>query len=303
MSNRPLGLRIVLASAIALAGCSGVAPEAPELAHIGQQADAEVVSGDFESAPLIGSGGACNSTTQWCVTLNQNTNGINYPPASTTDLQLQPANGNTLVRTWEVPVGGATAETQIPYGLTSADTLRIPKFGRYAAVVNLGGTGQNQGKDGNVNTLTQSLVMTPADVDRDGLIHVRFSLAPVLENPNRTDTQQPYFWVTVKNITQGTTLFHTFNFANEANVAWKTSTGGATPVSDRIGFHAIFILAPRRSASATRSRFRPLPRAVSPLATGARCIWTWWAPCCAASASTSARTFAPTPAPIWSTTS
>jgi len=72
-----------------------------------------------------------------------------------------------------------------------------------------------------------------ADVDpADGKVHVRFAIAPVLQNPGHADHQQPYFWVQLRNVTSGTTLFQTFNFANQVGVPWKNDSGGTVQYTD-----------------------------------------------------------------------
>ncbi len=82
------------------------------------------------------------------------------------------------------------------------------------------------GKNKNVNRLVQSATLTPADVDpADGKVHVRFALAPVLENPGHTANQQPYIYITLRNVTRDEVLWSTFNFANQPGVPWKTLGG------------------------------------------------------------------------------
>ncbi len=161
-------------------------------------------NGGFESGDL----------TNWTVNTYIN-NGINYPPASVSDLQLQSGG---IDRTHAA--GGPTL-TQIPNGLTPASSLRYPAYGSWSAVVN------ERGNNHNVNLLTQTHQTSAADVDpADGKIHVRFTIAPVLENPGHLTTQQPYFYVVVTNVTQNTILFSTFNYSNQPSVPWKTDSGG-----------------------------------------------------------------------------
>ncbi len=163
-------------------------------------------NGGFESGNL----------SSWTVSTNTNP-GITYPPASITDLHL--AGGGTarsFART------GATPESQIPAGMSAASTLRYPKYGTYSGVINETGATQN------VNSLFQQMATTAADVDpADSLIHVRFVVAPVLQSPGHANTQQPYYYVQVKNVTQGTTLFSRFNYVNENGVPWQSDSGGA----------------------------------------------------------------------------
>lgn len=85
------------------------------------------------------------------------------------------------------------------------------------------------GMNRNVNVLTQT--MTLAEGDRDPLdnqLHIRWTLAPVLQNPAHTATQQPYFFYVVTNKgptgTGNTVLATDFNFANQTGVPWQTTS-------------------------------------------------------------------------------
>ena len=52
--------------------------------------------------------------------------------------------------------------------------------------------------------MVQQMVASNADVDpADGKVHVRFAVAPVLQNPGHADVEQPYFWVQLRNVTEG----------------------------------------------------------------------------------------------------
>ncbi len=218
------------------AGCGEPAAHEPAASPpIGQSSAANFINGDFETG----------DTSSWTVSLYHNDSpGIIYPPGSKADLQLDSATSqtpNAINRTFAcgttcttTPTASTTTESRIPQGLLSTDSLRFPKYGSFSAVVNLGDNGSAQGRDNNVNSMVQNIFTTQAsDVDpTDGLIHARFVIAPVLENPNHTSVQQPYFWVTIKNLTTGVQLFQTFNFANEAGVPWKTSSGDSTYAND-----------------------------------------------------------------------
>lgn len=102
------------------------------------------------------------------------------------------------------------------------------------------------GKDQNANTLKQTMTTIAADVDpADGKIHVRFALAPVLQNPTHVDTHQPYFFVELKNDTKDAGLFTTFNFANQpaflgkptTRVRWFNTPTGSRSISRRAAAH------------------------------------------------------------------
>ena len=80
---------------------------------------------------------------------------------------------------------------------------------------------------GNANALTQTMTADLGDVDpTDDKVHVRFAIAPVLENPGASHayTEQPYYFVRLENLTRGTTLYQDFNAANQPGVPWKNFT-------------------------------------------------------------------------------
>jgi uncharacterized repeat protein (TIGR01451 family)/MYXO-CTERM domain-containing protein len=119
-----------------------------------------------------------------------------------------------------------------PYSLTppdlvAADSLKMPRFGNKAVVVNeLGPNGTN------TNTLAQTAIVTAADVDAfDGKVHTRIVYAPVIESPNpaHNDDQQPFYFVRIRNATKDTTLATKFAFADQAGVPWQTSSVIANP--------------------------------------------------------------------------
>lgn len=189
----------LLCAALALAACqSSGGSQAPGAA---QSRAAVFVNGDFEDGGLYG----------WTTVTNLNHN-INYPPASRADLLLLDGGVNkTKVLTGD-------AGSILPAGLLATDSLRVPKYGRNAVVVN------ELGSSDNVNSISQTFTVDASDVDpSDGKIHIRFAIAPVLQSGGHPANQQPYFWVTLTNQTKGATLFGTFNFANQTGVPWKTS--------------------------------------------------------------------------------
>ncbi len=105
------------------------------------------------------------------------------------------------------------------------NVVMVPRFGNYAVRVNSDGsntTSPGSGKNNNANTLTQQTTVSSNDVDsRDNKIHVRFAFAPVLENPGHSNSDQPYFYISIKNLTKGNALlYENFNFAGEVGVPW-----------------------------------------------------------------------------------
>ncbi len=119
------------------------------------------------------------------------------------------------------------AQSQLMSGLNVGPPF-FPQFNTTSVVINESVLGLNH----NANSLKQSYVTTNEDIDPlDNKVHLRFALSPVLQNPGHADTQQPYFFVEVRNRTKNTILFGDFNFANQPGVPWKIDSSGATPVT------------------------------------------------------------------------
>ncbi|HEX7604449.1 MAG TPA: hypothetical protein VF316_22675 [Polyangiaceae bacterium] len=117
-------------------------------------------------------------------------------------------------------VAGGGPLTQPDPTLGAGASLRWPRYGNQCAITNQ--TGNNK----NVNALLQSMTVGAADIDSsDGKIHVRFVLAPVLQNPAHTAAQQPYYMVQVTNVTQNKLLYSDFNLSG-AGIAWKSINPG-----------------------------------------------------------------------------
>ena len=167
----------------------------------GQAAHANFVNGGFESG-LSG----------WTVNSHWNYNGLSaVPPTSVGQLNLtsNPSSNGLTVTT-----SGADGNT--------GGALVVPRsgFGSNSARVN--GNQANY----NASSITQTATMVAGDVAPDGNIHMRFALAPVLQNPGHPDAEQPYFYVELTNVTQGTKLFTQFNFANQPGVNWQNYGSG-----------------------------------------------------------------------------
>ena len=119
-----------------------------------------------------------------------------------------------------VPWVAADPAVSVVVGSTVAPNtggaLTTPLFGNKSARV---GDGRTQYRGAQIR---QTATMNVGDIDpADGKVHVRFAVAPVLNAPSHPGNQQPYVFVEVKNITKGTQLFYTFNFANQTGVAWQ----------------------------------------------------------------------------------
>ena len=95
--------------------------------------------------------------------------------------------------------------------------LKYPFSGSASALI--GGSGSLKG-----TSIEQVATMALSDVDPvDGKVHIRFAMAPLLNNPSHPAHQQPFFYVEVINQTKGgTTLFNTFNYSNQPGIPWQS---------------------------------------------------------------------------------
>src|SRR5947199_3536700 len=178
------------------------------------------INGDFENDPI-----GTTPPSGWTLLNYLNANGVSgtasAPPSSFSALNLSGV-GTGVNATYVV---GGTALTQADPDLGTGQTFRFPLYGQRAARLNYKDA-TTYGKNKNANVLKQSMTVGLADVDpTDGQIHVRFAIAPVLENPSHAFNQQPYFYVELLDLTRGTTLYTGFNTAGQAGVPWHTTTG------------------------------------------------------------------------------
>ncbi len=154
------------------------------------------------------------------------------PPTTFANLQLAAGGKDfSFIRTNAAPM------SQLPAGLVAGAGVPLwPRFDLSSAVINEWGAtnppgdGNHQGANQNVNSIKQATVTTSADVDpSDGKVHVRFVLAPILEAAGHVPTQQPYFFVMIRNASRGSAVMSTnFNFANQTGIPWQSQGAGAT---------------------------------------------------------------------------
>jgi len=99
-----------------------------------------------------------------------------------------------------------------------ATLLPVVEYGSYSARVN--------SRDGNnhATRIWQEAALTEADRDpTDNNFYLRFAWAAVLENPGHQPANQPYFHITITNITDNNTvIYNNFNFSNQPNLTWRT---------------------------------------------------------------------------------
>lgn len=197
--------------ALVLAACSG--NPAPATSSSTQSV---WTNGDFES-DAIGTA----PPTGWTRNTYLNPGITDTRPSAQTLASLNLGAGGVALTT---VIGGAT-ESQIDPDIGASGSLRYPKYGQRAAVVN----NTNSGKNKNANSLSQQMTVGLGDVDpTDNKVHVRFAVAPVLENPSHSYTDQPYYFVRLQNVTTGATLYQDFNASGQPGVPWIdfTDTSG-----------------------------------------------------------------------------
>ncbi len=180
---------------------------------VGQSSAAVSINGDFEDG-VVGE----VPPEPWSLTTYLN-------PATTAN----PGEGGFTIQTPQtreglnlVSSGGAELTTTIesvdqpPMDLGAAASLRLCRYGTKCAAV-------NRGEDAySVNSLAQTMTVGPDDVDlMDGTVHVRFAVAPVLQDPDHDETEQPYYFVQLTNLTTSTILYTEFNVAGRPGVPWK----------------------------------------------------------------------------------
>ncbi|HEX7601599.1 MAG TPA: hypothetical protein VF316_08340, partial [Polyangiaceae bacterium] len=213
MATRCLRLGALVLLTLLLACSNAPAPGQHE--HVGEAQSAVFVNGGFEL-------GAANMPPQsWTVQpyLNPNPGGVTIQtPQTRAGLNLA-KGGKPLTTT-------ITGVNQPDPNLGAAASLRWCRYGNQCARVNFHSS-TNYGNGNNVNSLSQTMTIGAGDVDPvDSQVHVRFVIAPVLQNPVHPLNEQPYYFVQLTNVTQNTLLYTDFNLSAQPGVPWKTVNGG-----------------------------------------------------------------------------
>lgn len=95
--------------------------------------------------------------------------------------------------------------------------LPMPGTGKYSAKIN------DENGSNHFNAISQQDTITQADRGSDGKLHVRFSYAAVLEDPQHAPDEQPYFYVLLQDLTSGQTLYSEFTYSNQPGRSFHTS--------------------------------------------------------------------------------
>ncbi len=165
---------------------------------LGSAAQADFTNGDFASGDFTG-------WTQNAYLVPAAGITGTFPPTTEAHLQLTP--------------GGAPMSAVLGPGSAASTGGALSWSGNTARVHN-----EVSGYNRTVSSIEQTITVAAGDVDTDGRVHVRFTAAPVLEDPSHAATEQPYFFIEIKG-PGGVSLFHTYNFAGESGVPWQTSGG------------------------------------------------------------------------------
>lgn len=101
-----------------------------------------------------------------------------------------------------------------------APTIVLPRVGQVTAKLN------DENGGALVTTLVQTDTVTSADIDaNDGVPHIRFAFAPVMDDPSHAPNEQPYFYVSVKNLADNSILFEQFAYSGQAGVNFLNGPG------------------------------------------------------------------------------
>lgn len=121
--------------------------------------------------------------------------GLNLAPGGTASTTLQGAGGDSKVGT----------------------NAMLPFAGGQS--VNINGDTQNK----NANSISQAITLQPSDFSAtDGLLHVRMSYLPVLNDAGHQAQEQAYYFISLVNVTRGTTLYSQFRYSSQVgDVPWR----------------------------------------------------------------------------------
>lgn len=245
-------------------------------------------------ALFVNSGFETGNTSSWAVTTNlvAQSPGVQvYPVTSESQLGLR--------------AGGVLEDERVRRGHAVLAHSSRPLRRRPRALPALRQLGRRRERDGRAVQCQPHHAIVGGDDHRgidpaDGLVHVRFVVLPVLQNPGHSLREQPYYFVSITNTTKGTTLASRFNFSNEAGVPWQSTANG------QVGLHRLAVVRPaalsqRHQHRRRASRPRSSRAAARSRATGVRPSSTASARAFPGSSSTAARPTASRRAATFST--
>ena len=141
--------------------------------------------------------------------------GLNYrlkgnPPFTADSVQI--SNGGSFI----LNVVSNSFDPRAPH-------LVLPRQGNFTAKLNdeIGGR--------HINQISQKDVITEDDRDpSDGKLHIRFTYAAVLNDPNHASYQQPYFHVQLKDLTTAEILYDDIAYSNQPGRLFYTTNFNGT---------------------------------------------------------------------------
>lgn len=148
-----------------------------------------------------------NSFAGWTIDGGTNPGLAGSPPFTGASVQITPGAAGPAA------VIGTMSDPHAP-------TLTLPRVGQYTARLN------DENSGALITTMRQTDTVTAADVDSvDGMPHIRFAFAPVLEDPNHSPEDQPYFYVVVRNLADNSVLFEQFAYSGQPGVNFLPGDG------------------------------------------------------------------------------
>jgi hypothetical protein len=162
-------------------------------------AQAIFTNGGFETGNFTG----------WTKVKGYNNGLKGSPPFSLSSLNVDFTYGTELLSTV-----GAIQDPR------TDNLLPLPGAGKYTAKIN------DENSSSHFNAISQQDLISEADRGSDGKLHVKFSYAAVLEDPQHNPEEQPFFYVLLRDVTNGQILYSEFTYSNQPGRSFHTSTYG-----------------------------------------------------------------------------
>lgn len=162
-------------------------------------AQAIFTNGGFESGDFSG----------WTKVKGYNNGLKGSAPFSLSSLNVDFSYGTELLST--------VGSTQDP---RTDNLLPLPGAGKYTAKIN------DENSSSHFNAISQQDTISSADRGSDGKLHVRFSYAAVLEDPQHSPEEQPFFYVLLRDVSNNQILYSEFTYSNQPGRSFHTSTYG-----------------------------------------------------------------------------
>ena len=111
----------------------------------------------------------------------------------------------------------------MPLSSGNLSSISAPRWGSHAFRLNSVGSRY-------ASSIEQTATMTADDVDpRDDRVHLRFAMAPIMVDGGASHgpTDQPYFFIQVRNITKNKVMFYTYNYSTQPGVPWQIQSVGS----------------------------------------------------------------------------